>query len=152
MAGRTPEEAISKIADICDFSNLPKNHPMHSDERKSTIGYFKDELAMAKVIQECSLVRSKCYSLKLSDWPDKGEAGDIEVINRCKGVRRNIVRSIPYEAYRSVLTGMRAQSGEQHAIRSSNHTLYTVRERKTFFSSFDDKVYLRSVEHKSILW
>ena len=146
MPGKTPEDAISKIGQICDFSNLPRDHPMFSEENKSTIGYFKDELAMKKVIEECSLVRSKCYSLKLRDWPgdcSSDSSSKEETINRCKGVKRNIVRGIPYESYRSVLTGLGSQSGEQHAIRSSNHRIYTIKERKTFFSSFDDKVYLK---------
>lgn len=140
MKGRTPEEAISPIKDICDFSNLPKHHPLYSEKNKSTIGYFKDELKMSKVVLEACLIRSKCYSLKLSDW---GVGSEVETINKCKGVRRNIVKAIPFESYKAVLTNISSQTGFQTVIKAANHSVYTVVQQKTMFSSFDDKVFLK---------
>ena len=87
------------------------------------------------------MIRSKCYSLKLRDRDEQSKDGD--VINKCKGVRRGIVKRIPFDVYKSVLTEMRTQSGVQTVIRSTNDEVYTVAQQKKFFSSFDDKTYLK---------
>ena len=139
MRGRTPEEAISRIESICDFSNLPPQHPLFSEKNKSTVGFFKDELRMKQTVEEACLVRSKCYSLKLRSRD--GELSD-DVVNKCKGVRKGIVKRIPFDAYKEVLLNTSSQSGVQNVIRSSNHQVYTVAQEKKFFSAFEDKTYL----------
>lgn len=95
---------------------------------------------MKRIIEECSLIRSKCYSLKTIDRESFHQSN----VNRCKGVKKKRVDSLPYEAYKSVLLSFGAQDGSQTVLRSHKHAMYTLNMRKRFFSSFDDKTYLKS--------
>ena len=160
MPGLDSRRGDLKNQGLLRFLNLNPDHPLYNPERKSVIGnkpdsivsiaqcppastfylgYFKEETALAREITECSLIRSKCYSLKTRD---RKNPTLVLTINRCKGVKKRRVAALPYEAYKSVLKKLDSVNGEQVVIRSHRNKMFTMNLRKRFFSSFDDKTYL----------
>jgi hypothetical protein len=141
LPGSCPEEPLEKLKHIMDFSNIDPKHPLYSTERKGVVGFFKEEMNLSREIQECALIRAKCYSLKTSDRKNTEET---ESYNKCKGLRRHRVAKLDFELYKSVIKGddPKIEYGEQTTLRSFHHSIYTMQTRKRIFGSFDDKKWL----------
>lgn len=106
---------------------------------KYSFRYFKEELGLKHEIEECSLIRSKCYSLKLRERKTSTHSS----VNKCKGVKKRKVEGLPYECYKSVLVNLGSQNTMQTVLRSYNHNMYTLNMTKRMFTSFEDKTYLK---------
>lgn len=148
VPGSTPEKALEKINHLMDYSNLPSDHELFTLKRKQEIGFFKDELKMERVISRAVFIRSKCYCLETKPrktiTKKNTKKSDVKIskcdnIVKCKGIKKSLLSSVGFDTYKSVLTSLKNVSGCQTSIRAFNHRIYTVREKKTMFSSFDDK-------------
>ncbi|KAF4529741.1 hypothetical protein B566_EDAN017894 [Ephemera danica] len=54
---------LKSIEQHFDFSNLPTDHPLFSNENRKVLGRFKDEMAGVPVLEFIGL-RPKCYALR----------------------------------------------------------------------------------------
>ena len=87
------------VKDRFDTSDYPENHPsgIPTGENKKVLGMIKDEAA-GKIIKEFVGLRAKLYSYKL----DEGEE-----TKKCKGIKKQVVKSIKHEDYKTcLLTGV----------------------------------------------
>ena len=63
-------------------------------------------------------------------------------VNKCKGVKKQKVGRLSFQDYKEVLEKPSIHTGTQNVIRSFSHNIYSVQQKKAFFSSFDDKTFL----------
>lgn len=155
LPGRSPEEAMRPLRQIMDYSNLHERHPLYSDLKKSFLGYLKEENSFQYLVVEACLIRAKCYSLKLVPRkPYEASAVTIENLrkeeikhlnySKCKGAKKSSVKKLSFDEYYKVLMNPQNYYGEQTVIRSLKHTIYTVKQTKRFFQTFDDKTFLKN--------
>ncbi len=121
--------------DKYDFSNYPKNHLLYSTKHAKKPGLMKDESAGA-ILQDFVGLRSKMYSLQHTPRDVDKDA------RKAKGIKKSTVRTIRHEDYVECLFNMKQMRHSFHAIRSQQHQLYTVKQRKLSLSCYDDKRYL----------
>jgi len=126
---------LRELRHLMDFSNYPPDHPLYDASRKSQLGYFKDEMAGRVAIVEYAGIRSKSYALRTRALGD----GAAAVHNRSKGVCKRASRTIAFEQYLECLREEGQVRVATTTIRSHNHRLFTVRQRRKCFDSFDDK-------------
>ena len=125
-------EDMKADADVYDFSDYPKSHPLYSIKNKKVVGKFKDEtngLAPSEFVG----LKSKMYSLSCDGKEKK----------RAKGVSRCVVkRELTHDHYKQCLKKEHVMMSTMKSIRSTNHELYTISLTKKSLSPFDDKRYL----------
>lgn len=124
---------LDLLSDIMDFSNYPRDHARFDSTRAAELGFWKDELCSRLMIRYIGL-RSKTYSYLLED---------MKQYVKCKGVRAAAKRKIAFDRFEACLENLPCKVDiSQVNIRAKNHTIYTLRVRKTAFTSFDDKRWL----------
>ena len=123
-------ERLSCYKNYFDFSNYPANHPLYDSSNKGVLGKMKDEVKGAEMTEFCAL-KAKLYSYIVAN---------VDQFKKAKGVKKNVVRkTMNFEDYVSCLrTGERAYR-TMGAIRSYQHQLFTISQRKIALSSEDDK-------------
>ena len=85
---------MSKNADLFDFSNYPKEHPLYNTENTAVIGKFKDECA-GNPMREFIGLRAKMYAFEI----DNGK-----VVKKAKGVSKKVVANeLTMDSYRDCL-------------------------------------------------
>ena len=122
---------LKRLENYFDFSNYPKDHPLYSTQNKAVLGKFKDETAGVP-IEEIIGLRSKCYSIKVKDGSKATDAG----------VKKAVAKHITHERYRQTLINQEDYFITQKTIRSENHDIFTIAQRKVGLTSYDDKRYL----------
>ena len=119
-----------------DKSNYPKTHPEFDETNKAKLGYFKDELCGSKICTRFIGLRPKCYSLNLIDKNTDEQSEKLT----CKGLGRMAIRNrLRAEQYKECLEEKKVFRHEFNSIRSSRHSISTVRIRKKALSHFDSK-------------
>ena len=119
-----------------DYSNYPITHPLHSNENKSKLGYFKDELAGKQICKEFVGLKSKCYSLLLK------EVSSSNFVEKkvCKGLGRVAINNrLRYKHYKTCLFKGIPKRYDFNVIRSKTHKISTMRINKRALSHFDSK-------------
>ena len=121
-------EMMKKHRKYFDLSECPA--PFASDANAMKVGSFKDELGgKDEIVAFCGL-RTKSYCLKLLQYDDK----------KAKGLPKNIVRDLDFDDYYHALFNPEDTKVHHYvAIRSLRQELFTIEERKTGLSGFDDK-------------
>jgi len=127
---------MAKDSDIYDTSDYPKDHPLYSTVNKKVIGKFKDE-SNGKIISEFDGLRSKMYSYQMFAEPEKKH-------QRLKGVSRSVVANeISHKLYKECLmTSCFEHKVVINSLRSYNHNIYSITQKKTGLCAFDDKRYI----------
>ena len=106
---------------------------LYSSEREGVPELFKDE-CKGKIIKEFIGLRSKMYSVDIHD--DKRKMATA-------GVKNAIAKhKLLHNKFKDVLLGGNEVSIEQKTIRSINHKLFTVNQRKNALSAIDDKRFI----------
>jgi hypothetical protein len=153
VKGGDTNEIFTKLKEIMDFSNYDSRSPLHDPVRRNIPGYFKNELEGKYVIERAVFLRSKCYSLLFAPDPNylallSEEERDSFLatfcteensLSKCKGIKRCVVEETSFLAYLDTLMGGDVFEAEQTCIRSKNHIIATVAERKRMLSAMDDK-------------
>ena len=127
-------EDLKRQAEAFDLSNLPPEHPAHSNVNKMRVGKLKDENAGARMLEFVGL-RAKAYSFK--KLVDRRTS---EVL-RLKGISLRSA-NITHSNYKQCLHDHCIFMASQSAIRSDHHRLETVERIKKALSYFDDKRYI----------
>jgi hypothetical protein len=113
-----------------DTSAYPCDHFLYSVKNKKIIGLMKDE-TNGTPIEEFVGLRSKMYSIKLSDDDEK---------KRAKGISRAVVqKQITHDDYRSTLFDGTLMRHQMTLFRSIKHDIFTVNVNKVSLSAYDDK-------------
>src|SRR5436190_4886506 len=120
-----------------DFSSYPVTHPNYSLVNKKVLGKFKDEVN-GKPITELVCLRPKMYAIKMLE-PD----GEVIEKKRSKGVKyAHMEKDVRFEHFRRCLFDQETLMSSYNTIRSFNHNLYSITQRKKALSYFDDKRYI----------
>ena len=126
-----------------DFSDFPKDHKCYSDLNKKKLGCFKDETAGTPIVEFVGL-RAKMYSILLEDGTSK---------NTAKGIQQHFSKTnLKHELYRKCLMSKIVTHAEYNSIRSFNHQLFTLHERKVALSGFNDKRYFLKDSHDTLAY
>lgn len=122
---------------LYDFSDYPKNNPLHNVANKKVLGKLKDE-TNSRVIAEFVGVKCKMYSI-LCENVEKKVA---------KGISKTFVaKHLRHQHYKNCLFNEERTRVESSHIRSKLHNVYTLKQRKIGLSPYDDK---RFVLHDGI--
>ena len=118
---------------LFDTSNYPNTHHLYSNVNMKVPGKMTDETAGA-VIKEFVGLRAKMYSI-------------LEANGKCKKVGKGVLRYVlekvvKHDDYKKSIFQKVIQSASMSSIRSFNHNLYTINQRKITLSPFDDKRYV----------
>jgi hypothetical protein len=123
-----------------DFSDYPQNHPNYDfGINKKVLGKFKDELNSCP-IKEIIALAPKLYAFKKISYTDFEVSENDTVIKKAKGVKNNYVKdNIRFEHYQKCLFENKTYTASYNNIRSFNHQLYSITEKKKSLSPEDDK-------------
>ena len=116
-----------------DTSDYPETDLNYSKSNCKVIGKFKDECNGVAPTEFIGL-RSKMYSLLVSDGKEKSTAKGIKTSYAKKHLKHNL--------YRECLFNESTNTASYHQIRSTNHQLGTHKIVKSALSPYDDKRYL----------
>ncbi|KAF4530493.1 hypothetical protein B566_EDAN018469 [Ephemera danica] len=115
-----------------DTSNYDPGHKCFSVVNHKVLGKMKDE-THGQPISHFVGLRAKMYSFKVGT----------KEVKRAKGVKRvALKKKITFKDYTKCLRKHKALLTQFRCIRSMQHQLYTVEQRKVALSSFDDKRYI----------
>ena len=117
---------------LFDTSNYRKDHFLYSLKNRRVLGKFKDEVH-GEIIDEFVGLRSKMYSLNVLSGESKKTS---------KGIKKKVVAGIPHQIYRDCLMNRSILYSKMNQIRSYNHVLYSIEQKKISLSPFDDKRYV----------
>lgn len=128
----SPDELVTKLSDVMDFSNYDKDHPLFDASRKNQLGLIKNEVP-GDVIQEFIGLRAKTYIYNTEKNNEESKA---------KGVKSCYKKSISFSQYKECLHDIKSVTVNQISLQAQNHVNYVLQSNKLAFSSFDDKRYL----------
>ena len=121
-----------KNSQLFDFSGYNPNHKCFSLDNKKVIGKMKDELDGLPMTEFVGL-KAKLYSYKTTNKENK----------RAKGIQKAVVRkNICHKDYKNTVFNHSNKSVDTYAIRSINHQIFTIKQKKKALSSFDDKRFI----------
>lgn len=102
-------------------------------ENKKVPGLMKDE-NNGKIMTEFVGLRSKMYSVRVNNQ---------DAIKKAKGVKKYVLKkSICFDDYLTCIQTNCIISLDQNSIRSKNHVVYTITQKKIALSGKDDKRYI----------
>lgn len=145
LDGVDAQEAMTRLADVMDLSNLPEENPLRECSRAKVPGLLKNECPK-RAIREVAAVKTKSYYCKTHDGECFDECGCKAT---AKGVRRNVTERLDIEHYKSCIFGIRQLHVTQTMLSSKDHVNRLVRLEKVAFSSLDDKRYQLCNVHSS---
>jgi len=117
-----------------DTSDLPKDHPCYSEERKKVPGMFTDEVK-GNFIDEFVALRAKSYAFSVSG---------LETI-KAKGVKKHVIKNnLTLKDHKKCLFNEIGQDPlrEMYSIRSYKHRIHTILSKKLALNFYDDKRYV----------
>lgn len=127
------------IRPYMDYSNYDSDHPMFDNSCKAKLGYLKDELCGKYKCTELVGLRSKCYSMLLTEV-ESNKPSEKKV---CKGIGRVAIKNrLKFEQYKSCLFDQKVVNHNFCSIRSSKHLIKTVKITKRALSFLDTKRYI----------
>ena len=126
-----------------ELSDFPKDHKCYSDVNEKRLKYFKDETAGIPIFKFVGL-RSNMYSILLEDGPSK---------NTAKGIQQHFSKTnSKHELYKKCLVEQTKTLAQYNSIRSLDHQLYTIHEKKTALCSYDDKRFSLADSHDTLAY
>lgn len=131
-------EDIIKQKDLYDLSNYDKGFKTISGKNvfdatnKAVYGKFKNEIPNDEII-EFITVRSKVYSFISEKEISK---------QKIKGVKKSAMKNIKHEDFKSCLFNNTTKFEKFNCIKSKNHKLSTVQQKKISLCGLCDKKYL----------
>jgi hypothetical protein len=124
---------MAEMKDEYDFSDYPKDHPLHDETNKKVIGKMKDECTGTPIAEYIGL-RPKLYSVLRADE---------QVIKKAKGVKKYIIKKqINFDNYKDALFNKKSYTHDMNMLRSMRHKIYGLTMNKTTLSPLDTKRYI----------
>jgi hypothetical protein len=139
-----PFNHLERLKDLMDFSNYDKSSPLYSTNNASVLGFFKDEVAGAK-IRDYVGVRSKTYCFRVHE----GEK-NVSLKSKCKGVTKGYRKTLTFRKFKKCVDYICGEFITQYHLRSRGHRVSLEKVNKLCYSSFDDKRYVyQCLKHTS---
>ena len=127
------------VKPILDYSNYDPDHPLFDTTNKAQLGFVKDELCGKFKCLEFVGLRSKTYSMLLTDVTTNAMSEK----KVCKGIGRTAIKNrLRFDQYKACLFDKKTFRHDFASIRSQKHTIKTVAIRKRALSFLDTKRYL----------
>jgi len=125
-------KSMAANIELYDTSNYPISHELYSQERHKDIYTFKDETGSIPIDAFCAL-RSKLYAFRLVSGHEE---------KRAKGVKRGVLkRDIKFDDYKDCLLNHTVKRANMNYIRSYNHKVFTIEQKRICLTCYDDKRY-----------
>ena len=119
-----------------DTSNYPENHPLRTDQNKTVVGKFKDEMG-GEHVEEFVGLKPKMYSIKI--------AGSRRGNKRAKGIARNHVKEcFKHSMYVDCLHRKSMSRCSFKAIHNKKHEIHTCHISKIGQCCYDLKRYMEA--------
>ena len=136
-------EDIASRFDTSNYINVDR--PLQIGINKKVIGLMKDEMG-GNIIKEFVTLNPKVYAYKYI----KDDV--INIDKKCKGVKRSVVlNNISFNDYIHTLNTNENKIVKQNLIRSNNHNIKTIVEKKRAFSTKNDKrIMINNIESIAI--
>lgn len=154
-------EDLKPHSKLLDCTSYPLGHPLYTPDKAYVIGAIKDE-SKDLILIEVVALKVKMYSqrkegmmLKNKDKPEEGKEYRVEDKHTAKGVKikqgrvdgdevdpitqKKIHKPVTLDTFRSTLFDKLNVSFDQHSIRSFDHQLYSVVQRKQALNAIDTK-------------
>ena len=150
---------------VFDFSNLPSNHLLYNDSKRSRLFHFKEEFGLLPILRFVSL-GSKVYSIQtvcchdyeshtntqcpsnIDTAPKMNVSGNLyrdKLI--LKGVSKNSKQNLAFEDYFECLMEQNTIRVVDHRIQSRKQKITSSLVRKIALTSFCDKVLVLIVKY-----
>lgn len=127
------------IKPYMDYSNYDPSHPLFDESCKAKLGFLKDELCGKYKCSEFVGLRSKCYSMLLENIRSN-ESSEKKI---CKGIGRVAIQNrLKFDQYKSCLFDQKVFNHNFCSIRSTKHSIKTVRITKRALSFLDTKRFI----------
>jgi len=127
------------VKPIMDYSNFDPSHPLFDETSKAKLGFIKNELCGKYHCNEFVGLRSKTYSLLLTDMTTN-ISKEKKV---CKGIGRLAIENrLTFNQYKTCLLEQKMFFHDFFTIRSVKHNLKTIQIKKKSLSFLDTKRYL----------
>lgn len=118
-----------------DFSNYPRDHPLHDASGARVPGLFKDETKGTPIYEFVGLC-AKMYALRMQPTGEEEGGSGCCVVTKSKGISK---RSVHWGMYVDALRDRQAQCITQTHLRSSKHVVQTRECRMRGPSPLDTK-------------
>ena len=129
-------QGMKEITNEFDFSEYPKDHPMHSTKNMKVVGKFKDELKGEQMMKFIGL-RPKLYSYTYE------KCGKVAEKNTAKGVKKHVKETkLTFHHYEECIKSMQSMQVNMNVIRSDHHKIFSYGLKKIGLSAYDDKRYI----------
>ena len=152
---------LRNLSSTFDFSNLPNEHPLYDNSKRSKLFHFKEEFGLLPILRLASL-GSKVYSIQsacchnfMSHLPGKCKRNISKVMEKdennkfafsdkliMKGVSKYAKSKFTFHDYFLCLQNQVAQRAIDFRIQSKNHQLSSTIIQKVALSGFCDKRYI----------
>ena len=124
-------EDMSSFKHLLDLSDYPTDHPLYDATNKKVPLTMTDELN-GKVMQACTILRSKMYSIKYQDGLKQS----------ARGVSHSVKKSLHHDNFTNCLFDGVSKRAPMTRIHSDNHQITVSMTNKVALSCFDDKRYI----------
>ena len=128
------------IFDFCDYPEESEEYKKRVVSNKKKVGKFKDENNGLEMEEFCGL-RSKMYAYRpkidKNDYSNRKKEGKL-----CKGIQFCVSSRFKFDNYKNCLMGETQFPVKTMGIRSYEHELYTIQQKKIAISRYDDKRYI----------
>ena len=134
-------DMVEDAATHYDFSQYPLDHPLYSAMNRKGIGFFKDELNSVPMQQFVGL-RPKCYTFLCTGKVSNNLLQHTNPVEKktAKGVKRMVMDAhLHFEYYLDTLKNFHTNLCRQNLIKSTLHTVRTVRMCKVGLTAYDTK-------------
>lgn len=131
-------EDIKTDHHLFDTSNYPDNNVYGVIPQGAKVpGRMKDEVK-GKIITDFVGLRAKMYSIRVDGQAD---------MKRAKGVKSYLLKKdITFNDYMSSLFNKSVWIKEQNSVRSINHQVFSIAQRRVVLSPYDDKRFIMDDE------
>ena len=125
---------------LFDTSNYPPDHFLFSNENKKIPGKMKDETESVPISRFIGL-KSKMYMIDYNNTVKK--VG--------KGVKKSVLqKQVTSDDYLHCLNERQRFSFSMTNIRSFDHSLFTIEQRKLCLTAYDDKRFILPCGHRTV--
>ena len=123
-------DAIWRSFNNLDTSNYPTTHLLFSNKNKARLGCFKDETC-GRTITSFIALSPKMYSFVTDS--------DANACSRAKGVKGYKKAALTHSMYQQAYANQSTFHVQQTLLRSKEHTIHTISQRKRALTVWEDK-------------